>query len=88
MWCMHRTNIYLDEQQSEQLDQVAAQEGVSRAELIRRLLARALAGTDHDLEVDLVAIRSSHGVLRGGASAARGRDLRAEHLDRMWDLGE
>jgi metal-responsive CopG/Arc/MetJ family transcriptional regulator len=84
---MHRTNIYLDEEQSEQLDQLAAQEGVSRAELIRRLLARALAGTDHDLEVDLAAIKSSFGVLADAAPVERGHDARGEHLDHMWRLG-
>ncbi|RZH97134.1 CopG family transcriptional regulator, partial [Staphylococcus condimenti] len=38
---MKRTNIYLDEEQTASLDKLAAQEGVSRAELIRLLLNRA-----------------------------------------------
>lgn len=42
IWCMKRTNIYLDEEQTASLDKLAAQEGVSRAELIRLLLNRAL----------------------------------------------
>jgi len=84
---MRRTNIYLDEAQSELLDRLAAEEGLSRAEIIRRLLARALAGTDHDLEVDLEAIRSSFGVIADVAPAERKPDARQRHLDRMWRLG-
>src|SRR5947208_3356242 len=38
MWCIQRTNIYLDERQCELLDRLASEEGVSRAELIWRLL--------------------------------------------------
>ncbi|MCU6551039.1 ribbon-helix-helix domain-containing protein [Klebsiella pneumoniae] len=37
---MKRTNIYLDEEQTASLDKLAAQEGVSRAELIRLLLKK------------------------------------------------
>lgn len=35
------------------LDKLAAQQGVSRAELIRQLLSRALNNGDGDLESDL-----------------------------------
>lgn len=45
---MKRTNIYLDEEQTASLDKLAAQEGVSRAELIRLLLNRALTTAGDD----------------------------------------
>ncbi|EPZ64395.1 hypothetical protein TBKG_03727 [Mycobacterium tuberculosis '98-R604 INH-RIF-EM'] len=53
---MKRTNIYLDEEQTASLDKLAAQEGVSRAELIRLLLNRALTTAGDDLASDLQAI--------------------------------
>ena len=81
---MHRTNIYLDEDQSRQLDELADHEGVSRSELIRQLLSRALAGTDHDLEVDRAAIASSFGVLADVTPVERTGDERGKHLDRLW----
>lgn len=56
IWCMKRTNIYLDEEQTASLDKLAAQEGVSRAELIRLLLNRALTTAGDDLASDLQAI--------------------------------
>ena len=34
MWCMQRTNIYLEERQTELLDQLAIDQGVSRAEVV------------------------------------------------------
>jgi len=84
MWCMKRTNIYLDERQTEALDRLAAQEGVSRAEVIRRLLDRVLAGSDDSLAADLQAIEQSFGALRDVDAPARGRGGREEHLARMW----
>ncbi len=44
MWCMKRTNIYLAEGQVAALDRVAQAAGVSRAELIRELIDRAIGG--------------------------------------------
>ncbi|KBB45288.1 antitoxin VapB10 [Mycobacterium tuberculosis M1914] len=64
IWCMKRTNIYLDEEQTASLDKLAAQEGVSRAELIRLLLNRALTTAGDDLASDLQAINDSFGTLR------------------------
>ncbi len=86
IWCMQRTNIYLDEAQLVILDRMAADEGTSRAEVIRRLLDRSLAGGDDDLEADLEAIEDSFGALRdsGSASFERGHDDRAAHLDDIW----
>jgi metal-responsive CopG/Arc/MetJ family transcriptional regulator len=53
---MQRTNIYLEERQTAALDRLAADEGVSRAELIRRILDRALRDRDDDRVVDLARL--------------------------------
>jgi metal-responsive CopG/Arc/MetJ family transcriptional regulator len=83
---MHRTNIYLDQRQCETLDRLAAEEGASRAELIRRVLDRWLEGRGRDSQGDLDAIDASFGVLGAVEAAARRPDEREEHLDRMWRL--
>lgn len=87
MWCMHRTNIYLDDAQLDALDRLAAEEGTSRSDVIRRFIDRALAGTDADVAGDLLAIEESFGALEGVVRHERGRDERSDHLDRMWRLG-
>lgn len=84
MWCMKRTNIYLDEDQTVALDRLAAQEGVSRAELIRRLLDRVLANADENLAADLRAIDDSFGALRDIDVPERGQGAREDHLARVW----
>ena len=56
---MHRTNIYLTDEQRGQLDARARERGVSRAELIRQVLDLALAGESDQLAADLAAIESS-----------------------------
>ena len=84
MWCMRRTNIYLDETQTASLDRLAVQQGVSRAEIIRQLLDRALSNTDDNLVSDLMAIRNSFGSLRDVEPPDRGPGDREEHLGRMW----
>lgn len=81
---MRRTNIYLEERQTEALDQIASQEGVSRAEVIRRLLDKALGGYDDDLERDLAAIDASFGVLEQFEAPRRDPGGREEHLTRTW----
>ncbi len=83
MRCMQRTNIYLERRQTEALDRLAAAERVTRAEIIRRLLDRALVGED-DLASDLAAIDASFGALADVDVPARGEDDRQRHLDRMW----
>ena len=85
-WCMHRTNIYLDDRQIELLDRMATDEGISRAELIRRLVDRALAGGDDDAATDLAAIDFSFGALAEVQVVDRGPGDREEHLARMWRL--
>ncbi len=84
LWCMKRTNIYLDEAQTASLDRLAGQQGVSRAELIRQLLDRALNNTDDNLASDLTAIDDSFGALRDVESPHRGPGDREDHLDRIW----
>lgn len=61
MWCMQRTNIYLEDRQTETLDRLAAEEGISRAELIRRILDRALRGRDDDRAADLARLDHAFG---------------------------
>ena len=86
MWCMKRTNIYLTEGQAAALDRVAQAEGVSRAELIRELIDRAIGGNPGtDLAADLAAIGGSFGILAGEESVARGREQRMDYLDRLAD---
>ena len=66
MWCMKRTNIYLTEGQAAELDRAARAAGVSRAELIRELIDRAIGGNPgSDLAADLAAIDGSFGILAG-----------------------
>ena len=86
MWCMKRTNIYLADGQAEALDRVAEAEGVSRAELIRGLIDRAIGGQPGaDLAADLAAIEGSFGVLAGEDAFSRGRDERMNYLDGLAD---
>lgn len=84
LWCMKRTNIYLDEGQTASLDKLAGQQGVSRAELIRQILGRALSNAGEDLVGDLKAIDDSFGVLGDVESPDRRRGSREDYLDRMW----
>lgn len=85
IWCMKRTNIYLDEEQTVTLDRLAEQQGVSRAELIRQLLDRALNSTDDDLASDLKAIADSFGALRDDIELPDRRPgSREEHLAEIW----
>ena len=64
MWCMHRTNIYLSDEQRTALAARAAAEGTSAAELVRRLIDQALLGSSDDLTADLAAVDASFGALR------------------------
>ena len=80
---MQRTNIYLAEGQAAALDRVAQAAGVSRAELIRELVDRALGGhPGADLAADLAAIDGSFGILAGTEPFEFGRDARMDYLDR------
>lgn len=83
---MQRTNIYLEDHQTEALDGLARSEGVSRAEVIRRLLDRALAGAADAQVSDLAAIDLSFGCLAQVELdlPERAMDARDEHLRRVW----
>jgi predicted DNA-binding ribbon-helix-helix protein len=81
---MKRTNIYLNEEQTAALDQLAEQENISRAELIRQLLDRVLANADESLSSDLHAIEDSFGALNDIDVPVRGHSDREDHLARMW----
>ena len=82
MWCMKRTNIYLADGQAEALDRVAEAEGVSRAELIRGLIDRAIGSQPGaDIAADLAAINASFGVLASQEAFSRGPDERMGYLD-------
>jgi hypothetical protein len=87
---MRRTNIYLEDAQSEALEEASRLEGISRAELVRRLIDQGMSeGSSSDIDVDLAAIEDSFGVLLGADGVAeghgleRGVDDRARHLDRI-----
>lgn len=43
LWCMHRTNIYLTDDQERALDARARVEGTTRSGVLRRILDDALA---------------------------------------------
>ncbi|MGH3951421.1 MAG: CopG family transcriptional regulator, partial [Pseudonocardiaceae bacterium] len=62
-YCGVCTNIYLDEEQTALLDRLAADQGTSRADLIRVLLERTLRNEDDDVAADLAAIDESFGAL-------------------------
>jgi len=83
---MRRTNIYLDEAQTAVLDSVARAQGISRAELVRRLVDRGVSATPSDLDADLSAIDEAFGVLAGDEPGERGQDARAAHLERVSGL--
>lgn len=81
---MNRTNIYLTDEQRRRLDARARTEGVSRAELIRAMLDRALDdGGSELLDADLAAIEGSFGALTEEFSTDRGDGAREAHLRRV-----
>ena len=81
---MQRTNIYLDDRQTSSLSRVARAQGISRAELIRRLIDRGLGEADGDLDSDLAAIEASFGVLAvDEGMLVRSPDQRGRHLDQL-----
>jgi len=82
-WCMQRTNIYLEDRQTAALDRLARQQGVPRAEVIRRLVDRGLGGLDGDLASDLAAIGESAGVASAFPMPDRADGDRAAYLDRL-----
>jgi hypothetical protein len=83
---MHRTNIYLEEAQSSILSETANAMGLSRSELIRRLIDRGLDGDEaQDIEHDLTAIRESFGVLAGDIDdIQREPGERERYIAKLW----
>lgn len=77
LWCIRRTNVYLDDAQTVALDEVARGQGILRAELVR-----GLRSTSVDQEADLAAIEESFGVLVHDGSG-RGPDEGAAHLAQL-----
>lgn len=61
---MHRTQIYLTEEQRNRIAQRAGDAGVSQAEVVRRILDEAL-GLDDGLDERLAAVDATAGILRG-----------------------
>jgi hypothetical protein len=80
---MKRTNIYLQDTQSTTLDQMSQIQGISKAELVRRLVDRGIDGIEKDtLDSDLAAISESFGAIATAAPvSSRGPDQRQRHLD-------
>jgi hypothetical protein len=81
-----RTNIHLESRQARALDEAAKAQWIRRAELVRQLIDRGIAGHALDLEADLAAIEASFGALPevGDLVAhVRAPDDRARHLNRI-----
>lgn len=84
LWCMQRTNIYLTDEQRVALANRARAEGTSAADLVRRLIDRALLGDGDDLAVGLAAIDASFGALRDDdLDLDRSDGERGAHLARI-----
>jgi len=81
---MHRTTIYLHQNQLAALDGIAGRDGISRAEVVRRLIDRGLAGYEQDTTALLGAIRAVAGTCQAIELPSRGTGRRQEHLDRAW----
>ena len=86
VWCMRRTNIYLEDRQTEALDRIASQLGVSRAQVVRDIVDRTLGGEDRDIAAGIDAINRSAGALAGMERVERGPDTRQILLDGLIGL--
>lgn len=82
---MKRTNVYLDAARTAALDEAARGQGVSRAEIIRRLVDRGMETKPADPAADLAAIEESFAVIRDERFTEREPDAREAHLDRIRD---
>ena len=84
---MHRTNIYLTDDQRDRLDARAQAQGVSRAELVRCVLDAALRGEADRLESDIGALQESFGQWDAeDLEIDRADGARAAHLARISQL--
>lgn len=84
---MRRTNIYLDDEQINRLDRLAATRGAWRAAVIRDLIDRGLDGANRSLTGDVAAIDASFAARRGGVTDFErpGENARAPHLAETWE---
>jgi len=82
---MKRTNIYLEERQTIILDRLASEQGVSRAEIVRSLLDKALPEQGESVAAGVAAINDSFGVLRDAEfnPLEREVDARGQHLNHV-----
>ena len=85
MWCMHRTNIYLQDRQTKALDRLAAAEGLSRAEIIRRLIDRGIDDQSRDAVADMAWFDASFGVHAEFDIPDRGPGAREAHQREITD---
>ena len=83
---MKRTNIYLEERQTRALNRLATAAGVSRAEMLRRILDRGLAGEADTLVTNLAAVDAAFGCLADvdPELPLRSQDSREEYLRQTW----
>lgn len=84
---VHRTQIYLDDEEAELLSQVSARTGASRSELIRRAVRAQYQGRSP--EARLAALRASAGLWsdRAGTGADYVDDLRSGLDERLSQVG-
>jgi hypothetical protein len=85
---MRRTQIYITEQQERRLAERARDEGISKAEVIRRILDRAFGGGDGEAEARAV-IRATAGICADYPDWPEWqRDVRGRPADeRLGDVG-
>ena len=82
---MQRTNIYLAERQTEAMDILASQQGVSRAEVVRQLIDEGLYRRPTADAVQS-AIAESFGVMRDASLPDRDGTQRDQHIEKLWEL--
>lgn len=88
MWCMRRTNLYLDDRQTAALDAMARAQGVSRSDVVRRLIDDLLEDGGARLDSDLDAIDAAFGVAPDFPMPDRSDGQRQRWIDRMMDERE
>jgi hypothetical protein len=85
---MHRTQIYLSDEQRERIAQIANDRGISKAEVIRGMLDREL-GIASDADVKAEIFRETAGILKDAPGWEEWlHDARGRTADeRLRDLG-